>query len=248
MEKPREFSCKECLEGAGLPFEFTMAFQPIVDVKEKKIFSHEALVRGVNNESAYSILEKAKNNLYQFDQACRVKAIQLASKLKMDTHLNINFLPNAVYKPETCIRTTMEASRTFGFPYQKIILEVTENERVLDSQHLISIFKKYRELGLLTAMDDFGEGYSGLTLLSEFQPEYIKLDRKLISSIDTDSVKQKIVRNMQNMASDLGINLEAEGVETKEEYLCLVELGVRYMQGYYFCRPVWEGLGEVSFF
>ncbi|MCB1179770.1 MAG: EAL domain-containing protein [Leptospiraceae bacterium] len=225
-----------------------MAFQPIIDAHEKKIYSHEALVRGVNNESAWSIISQVKeDNLYQFDQACRVKAIELASRLNMDSYLNINFLPNAVYKPEACIRTTMEACKEYNFPNSKVILEVTEGEKVKDPVHMLNIFKKYRDIGLLTAIDDFGEGYSSLNLLAEFQPDFVKLDRKLISGIDSDEVKQKIVKAINQLSSDLGIKLEAEGVETKGEFSCLLSIGVRYYQGYYFCKPVFEGLGEVDF-
>ena len=96
----KKMNCSECMEGAGLDFAFTMAYQPIFDLDNKNIFAHEALVRGINNESAYSILSKVNDeNRYRFDQACRVKAIELASRLSMKTFLSINFLPNAIYNP-----------------------------------------------------------------------------------------------------------------------------------------------------
>ena len=88
----KKMNCSECMEGAGLDFGFTMAYQPIFDLDHKKVFAHEALVRGTNGESAYSILSKVNDeNRYRFDQACRVKAIELASRLKMDSLLSINF-------------------------------------------------------------------------------------------------------------------------------------------------------------
>jgi EAL domain-containing protein (putative c-di-GMP-specific phosphodiesterase class I) len=145
---PKKFSCSECREGAGLDFNFTMAFQPIVNTKTKSVFSQEALVRGLNQESAYSILSNvSEKNRYQFDQPCRVKAIELASRLKIDSYLNINFLPNAVYKPESCIRTTLEASKTYNFPLNRLIFELTEGEEVLDHAHVISIFEVYKKYG-----------------------------------------------------------------------------------------------------
>ncbi len=117
-----------------------MAFQPIIDSEKGIIFSQEALVRGKNQESAYEILSRITNeNRYQFDQACRVKAIELASKLKIDSYLNINFLPNAIYKPESCIRTTFEACQIFQFPSNRIIFEITQGERVHDLEHLTSV-------------------------------------------------------------------------------------------------------------
>jgi EAL domain-containing protein (putative c-di-GMP-specific phosphodiesterase class I) len=242
-----KFSCNECLKGLGFPSEFTMAFQPIVDVENKSIYSHEALVRGVNGEGAGWVLNQVTSEmLYKFDQACRVKAIELASKLKIDTYLNINFLPNAVYKPETCIRTTLEACEEYGFPIQKIIFEVTEHEKVYEYSHLVNIFKEYKKIGFKTAIDDFGEGYSGIGLLVEFQPDMIKIDRKIIDGISKSPVKKSIVNGILNIAKDLGILVEVEGIEEKEDYIFLKDLGVRLFQGFYFAKPVFEGIGKID--
>ncbi|RMZ62005.1 EAL domain-containing protein, partial [Vibrio anguillarum] len=116
--------CQQCSEKQSLPFDFTMAFQPIVNVADNTIFGYEALVRGLNNESAYSIIEQVSDdNRYRFDQLCRIKAIKLAAKLKLSGILSINFLPNAVYQPERCIRTTLEAAKQFGFPTERIMFE-----------------------------------------------------------------------------------------------------------------------------
>lgn len=105
------FSCARCSDESSLDFDFTMAFQPIVNCQSNQIFGYEALVRGLANESAYSIISKVNDdNRYLFDQLCRVKAIALAAKLKLDSMLSINFLPKAIYKPERCIRTTLEAA------------------------------------------------------------------------------------------------------------------------------------------
>lgn len=241
MEEVPKLSCQECLKGEGLPFSFSMAFQPIVDIQKQEIYSYEALVRGVNGEGASIILKQVTPDLiYRFDQACRVKAIQLASKLKIQTYLNINFLPNAIYKPETCIRTTFEACREYGFPSNRIIFEVTEHEKVYNKTHLLNIFREYRKMGFQTAIDDFGEGYAGLALLSEFQPDFIKIDRSLIQNVQEDSVKQSILKGISQIASELKMKLEAEGVETKEEYLFLKGMGFRYFQGYYFSKPLFE--------
>ncbi|MFN3492374.1 MAG: hypothetical protein ACK40V_09165 [Anaerolineales bacterium] len=115
-------SCAECAAGAGLGFDFSMAFQPIVDTTYRTIFSYEALVRGPNNEPAsWALSQVHERNRYRFDQACRVKAIKTASELGMQTFLNINFLPNAVYQPETCIRTTLKAAKEYRFAVEKII-------------------------------------------------------------------------------------------------------------------------------
>lgn len=238
-----KLSCKECLNGEGLPFSFSMAFQPIVDAEKQEIYSYEALVRGINGEGAFTILNQVTPELlYRFDQACRVKAIELAAKLRVPTYLNINFLPNAIYKPETCIRTTFEACKEYNFSSEKIIFEVTEQEKVSNRKHLVNIFQEYRKMRFQTAIDDFGEGYSGLALLAEFQPDFIKIDRSLIQEIQNYQAKQHILKGILQIARDLNIKVEAEGVETKAEYLFLREMGVRYFQGYYFAKPIFENI------
>ena len=114
--------CGQCRNTEALPFEFDHAFQPIVDVSMHSIYAHEALVRGTNGEGAFTILERVNDsNRYQFDQACRVKAIRGAAALGMKELLSINFLPNAVYRPEACIRTTLAAAQECDFPIERII-------------------------------------------------------------------------------------------------------------------------------
>src|SRR4051812_4257890 len=124
--------CEGCRDGAGFELPFTMAFQPIVDVQDRRIFAHEALVRGVGGEGAFSVLKAVEeSNRYAFDQQCRVKAIELATQLdlpKDGANLSINFMPNAVYEPRACIRLTLATAMRTGFPLNRIIFEFTEDE------------------------------------------------------------------------------------------------------------------------
>ena len=125
----RPLGCGECADGADLAFDLTMAFQPIVNTTTQQIFAHEALVRGLNNEPAAQIFAQVNDgNRYRFDQVCRTKAIKLACELAMPTLLNINFMPNAVYQPDLCIRTTLAAADRYGFPIERIVFEITESE------------------------------------------------------------------------------------------------------------------------
>ncbi|MCP5513119.1 MAG: EAL domain-containing protein [Leptospiraceae bacterium] len=242
-----KYSCKECLDGLDLGIPFSMAFQAIVNISEKNIYSFEALVRGENGESAGSILSRiTSKNIYKFDQSIRVRAIDFATRLDMKTFLNINFYPNAVYRPETCIRTTIEACEEYGFPIDKIIMEVTEVEKVKDYTHLKNIFQEYKRIGLHTAIDDFGEGYSNLNLLAEFQPELLKVDMNLIRDIDKNRVKRVILKAIADVCEQLDIKLIAEGIETKEEKNVLEDMGIKYMQGYFFAKPVFENLSKVE--
>ena len=251
MDKPadyQEFSCKRCIEGVDLGFDFTMAFQPIIRCSSKNIFGYEALVRGLNNESAFSVISRVNDhNRYRFDQLCRIKAIALAAKLNITAMVSINFLPNAVYRPERCIRTTLEAASEYRFPVEQIMFEFTEVEKVKDNQHIKTIVEYYQNLGFKTAIDDFGSGYSGLNLLADFQTDIAKLDMDLIRHIDQDPVRQVIVKNCLAMFRDLNIAPLAEGIETRAEMLFLRDLGVDLMQGYYFAKPGFESLPVVDF-
>lgn len=234
-------TCAICLDGAGLDFEFSMAFQPIVEASSRSIFAFEALVRGTSGESAGTILSRINaRNRYRFDQACRVKAIELAAREGLQQQLNINFLPNAVYQPESCIRATLEAARRFGFPHERICFEIVESERIDDHEHVIGIIQEYKRQGLITAIDDFGAGYAGLNLLAEFQPDILKLDMALTRDIDSDRRRQVIVKSILGAARDLEIRVIAEGIETEGEFGCLRDLGVDLYQGYLLARPAFE--------
>ncbi len=234
--EPAVAGCAGCR--AELDFDFTMAFQPILDVVEGEVYAQEALVRGLNGEGAGAILGRiTEANRFAFDQRCRVKAVELAARLGLPGRVSINFLPNAVYEPSHCLRTTLEAARRTGTPLDRIILEVTEGERVTDAQHLKRILVTYKRSGLLTAIDDFGAGYSGLNLLAEYQPDIIKLDMHLVRGIDLEAARRAIVAGIVGVCRALGITPIAEGIETEGEMRTLRELGIRHMQGYLFARP-----------
>jgi len=220
-----------------------MAFQPIVDLQQREIIAHEALVRTGEGGSAGEVFARIdETNRYAFDQTCRRVAIREACELGLETRLSINFLPNAVYEPANCIQATLAAARKYGLPLERIMLEVTESEQVGDHGHLKAIIDDYRGRGFLTAIDDFGAGYSGLNLLAEWQPDFIKLDMQLTRDIDSEPVRRRIVEGIVNLSGDLGITPIAEGVETLAELEILSGLGLRFFQGYLFARPAFRRL------
>jgi len=239
--------CRSCKDGAGLDFDFTMAFQPIIDLRDRSVVSYEALVRGTGGAGAAQVLQQVTDsNRYTFDQACRVKAIELATRLGVACRLNINFLPNAVYQPEACIRATLAAAERCGFPLHRIAFEVAEQENVVDKLHLKNIMRSYRRHGFGTAIDDFGAGYAGLHLLAEFQPDVIKIDMALLRGINADPVRQAIVRGIIAICAELRIDVVGEGVETAAELQTLQAMGVHLFQGYLFARPAMEALPSVD--
>lgn len=233
--------CALCIDAPPLDFEFSYAFQPIVNVHARRIFAHEGLVRGTGGEPAGSVLSRiTPANRYAFDQACRDKVIQTASRLQMPSHLSINFMPNAIYRPELCIRSTLRAARRHGFPVERIIFETVEGEQVSDGNWLAEILSEYRRIGFKTAIDDFGAGFAGLNLLADFQPDIVKLDMALIRAIDQSRPRRAIVAGVVAMCRQLDIEVIAEGIETADEARCLADLGIALMQGYWFARPQFE--------
>lgn len=238
--------CVGCRQ-PGEPIDISFAFQPIVDVQRRSVFAYEALVRGPNGESAGSVLSKVDEaNRYEFDQRCRTTAIAQAAALKLDAYLSINFMPNAVYRPEACIRTTLAAAAEFGFPLEHIIFETLEGEDIHDRAHLVNIFQAYKQFGFKTAIDDFGSGYSSLSLLADFQPDFIKLDMSLVRGIDSHRARQRIVSSVANLCNDLNVQIIAEGVETQGERDYFDSLGIALMQGYWFAKPAFRALPEVD--
>ena len=244
---PQEDACGGCTGADQLDIQFEYAYQPIVECATKSIYAYEALVRGPSGESAASVLAQVNDhNRYRFDQACRVKAVEGASRLGMTELLSINFLPNAVYRPEVCIRSTFAAARKYNFPIENIIFEVTEGERVQDRPHLVNIFREYHRFGFQTAIDDFGAGYAGLNLLAEYQPDLIKIDMDLVRDIDSNVPRQVIVKGIAAICRELNIRVLAEGIETRAERDFLLGIGITLMQGYWFAKPGFKQLARIA--
>ncbi|HEV7290754.1 MAG TPA: EAL domain-containing protein [Devosia sp.] len=236
--------CQGCRDAAPFPLAFTMAFQPIIDIEAKEIWGYEALVRGTEGQGAGTILAAVTEaNRYVFDQACRVKAVELAgAKLPVASkaRLSINFMPNAVYEPKACIRATLAAAASARFDPKRLMFEFTENERMTDVAHVANIVAEYKRMGFMTALDDFGAGYAGLGLLAKFQTDLIKIDMELIRGVETSAARQAVIAGIVGIARELGITILAEGIESEAELTTLKAAGIRLFQGYYFAKPMLE--------
>ena len=234
--------CKACRSAVPIA-PFSMAFQPVIDLQEQRIDAYEALVRSPSGGGAAEVLGKiTPETVYAFDQACRVKAIELAAELGVDRQLNINFLPNAVYQPRACIRTTLDAAARTGFRPDRLTFEIVETESIADTTHLRNIITEYRRQGFKVALDDFGTGYSGLARLAELKPDIVKLDRALVKDCDADPVRLAIVAGMIRLGGEIGIKVVVEGVERIEEVEALQSVGARFIQGFYFAKPSFEAI------
>jgi EAL domain-containing protein (putative c-di-GMP-specific phosphodiesterase class I) len=227
---------------------FTFAFQPIVDITTQRVSSYEALIRGAAQEPAYQVLQQvSESRKHRFDQEARKGAIGLAAQLGIDCRLNLNFLPLSLYTTPGTIAATLEEAARHNLPLDRLMLEVIEREVIGDQVRFADIINQYRGLGVGVAIDDFGAGYAGLSLLANFQPDQIKLDMDLIRGIDRHGPRQAIVRALIQACSDLGIEVISEGVETVAEYEWLAGAGVQLFQGYLFAKPGFESFPSISF-
>jgi EAL domain-containing protein (putative c-di-GMP-specific phosphodiesterase class I) len=249
IEKARKAapSCDGCRRGTGLDFQLAMAFQPILDAdRGGRVMAQEALVRGPDGQGAGWVIDQVSpEGLYAFDQACRVAAIEEASRLRLaetGAQLAINFLPNAVYNPIACIQATLGAAQRTGFPPSRLIFEVSERERVQDPSHLLRIFQAYREMGFTLAIDDFGAGHAGLELLADLPVDLVKLDMALVRGCDTHRRRQVILASIVAACRELGVQVIAEGIETEEECATLRGMGIGLFQGYLFACPGFRSL------
>ena len=223
--------------------DFSFAFQPIVDTHARAVYSHEALVRGLNNEPAYQVINRySADRMAAFDAACRARAIEVAARIGVHTYLNLNFLPNAALNAIVGLDSTIEAANRHSFPLERIIVEATEGEAIGDHANFAKIVNEYRRAGMRFAIDDFGAGYSGLNLLAEFQPDIVKLDMGLVRNIQSHGPRQAIVRAIAQVCVDLGIDFVVEGVETADEFSWFTDLGVNLYQGYLFAKPMFEAM------
>ena len=244
-------ACTACRDGHEIPFPFSMAFQPVVDIETRSVYAYEALCRGPENQTAFSVLSQVTpENRYAFDQQCRVQAITLASRLGLahtGAKLSINFMPGAVYSPAACIQLTLRTAEACSFPLDRLIFEVTEDEEIADRDHLNAIVKEYQRHGFQIALDDFGAGYSGMQRLAEVKADVLKLDREMVRDIDTRPAAAQVVLQLRDLAAGLNMLVVAEGIETVAEYRRLRDCGISHMQGYLFARPAFEMLPEAVF-
>ena len=238
-----------CACAQAVPMDLKFAFQPIVDVRNRSVFAQEALVRGADGQSAGEVLSAVdKTNIHAFDRKCRIGAVKAAARLLADRSemLSLNTMPNSVYDPETCLRTTIAAANAAGFPITRIMFEMTEHEAIEDLDHFTQIVESYKDMGFITAIDDFGAGSSGLNLFASVVPDIVKLDIKLIAGLHKSRVQKMIVGNIVDLCKQLGIRVIGEGVEEAAEVEALKEMGVYLFQGYFFARPTFDSVMQDS--
>lgn len=222
---------------------FSFAFQPIVHAPSGGVIAYEALVRGAGNEPAAQVLQQVRpRDRYCFDERSRGVAIELAASLGLDCALHINLLPRGLGARCTRPGPMLAAAARAGIAPDRLVLEIVESEAIRDHSSFLRAVDGFRAAGLRVAIDDFGAGYAGLTLLAELQPDIIKLDMELVRGIDRRGPRQAIVRGIVRTCLDLGIDLVAEGIETPGELAWCRAEGLELFQGNLIAEPAFEQL------
>ena len=217
-------------------------YQPIVSFQDGLIWGYEALSRitlpdcYLNIEQLFELAVKTRK-LWELEKLCRTQALKGARTKPAGMRLFLNVDPNTVYDPGFIAGFTREKLLKLKLNPDDIIFEITEKNAVSSLSVFTEALGHYQQQGFQIAIDDFGSGYSGLARACVFSPNYLKIDMSIVRGIDRDRRKRSVVLGIVKFCREAGIQIIAEGIETREELSVLIDLGVDYGQGYFLARP-----------
>ncbi len=217
-------------------------FQPIISLKDGSILGFEALSRGpkntdLENPGILFDLARVYGKLWELEFLCRIKALEKASKNNHNFNIFINVDPDIINDEKFKKGFTKEFLEKFEINPENIIFEITEKNSVADIQSFKKLIDHYKDQGYKIAIDDTGSGYSGLKLITDIHPHFIKLDMNLIRNVDKDGVKYSLIKTLYEFCLVTNIKVIAEGIETENEMNALIDIGIDYGQGYLIQRP-----------
>lgn len=217
-------------------------YQPIVSLFDGSVIGYEALSRGSSDSYLNSpdrLFEAARihSRSWELELLCRVKALKRADNLPEDAFLFINVDPHIFRDEKFKKGLTKEFLSEHNMSAESIIFEITEKTSIEDYKSFKEALSNYVEQGYKIAIDDMGSGYSGLKMLTETKPHFVKIDMDLIRNINQDTFKQALIECFVRLSEVVNMKLIAEGIETEEELITLINLGVYAGQGYFINRP-----------
>ncbi len=227
--------------------ELMYKFQPIVSAKDGSIYAYESLMRtkpevGLSPREILKYAEMS-DKLYDIEYYTFYNTLKIFSENQNtfgDKKVFINSIPSITLKDNDL----KQLHEKFGKVTMNAVVEILEDSE--DTEESLAAFGKIQELfDCQIAIDDYGSGYSNESKLLHNNPNYIKIDINLISSIESDRKKQLLVSNIIQFARKYGILVLGEGVETKEELQTLIELGVDLIQGFYIAKPDSNIIAEI---
>ena len=210
---------------------FHPVFQPIVDLRDGANAGYEALTRfddGTSPELRFAEATRLGRSA-ELELATLARAIESARRLPGDSYVSLNVTPGLL-RPGPGLQPLLESASC------QVVLEITEREAIDDYDVVRSALSGF-EPTVQLSIDDAGAGFASLRHVVMLQPDFVKLDRTWVSGIHLEPTKQAMVAGLVHFADATGCILVAEGIEADEESDMLVDLGVRYGQGYLLGRP-----------
>ena len=227
--------------------QFKVYYQPIIEIETEKVVGFEALLRWMHPDFGLLCPEKfisvAENSGFIFSLGEFVLDSAIASVKRLQKefqrrfYIAINFSLKQ-FLDESLLDVINNYLHIHSFNSSDLILEITERTAMQEPEKTKQILRKIRERGIRIAIDDFGTAYSSLEYLIEFEVDKIKIDKKFILPMLSNSKAMTIVKMTIGLCRALDIVSVAEGVETQEHLIKLKNLGCREAQGYYFSPPM----------
>ncbi|MDC9724798.1 MAG: EAL domain-containing protein [Gammaproteobacteria bacterium] len=223
--------------------QFELYYQPIMDLKTGKTHKAEALIRwhhperGMVSPADFIPLAEDSGLIIEignwvFQQA--VQQIKSCQRFADDFQISINKSP-VQFREDSDWIATMEQE---GISGNNLVIEITEGVLMENREQVEEQLLNFRDEGIQVAIDDFGTGYSSLSYLNKFDIDYLKIDQSFTRNLSSNSSEMALSEAIIVMAHKLGLNVIAEGVETKEQCDLLTEAGCDYIQGYVFSEPL----------
>ena len=131
-----------------------------------------------------------------------------------------------------------QALQDTGLNPKNLTLEVTESLAINDMERMIGILERIKALGVKIALDDFGTGYSSLNHIREIPFDVIKVDQSFVRDLAEDAYSQSFIKMVAELAETIGVSICVEGIETEAQYQVLRDMKVKYIQGYFFDKPM----------
>jgi len=222
--------------------EFELFYQPIVNVKSRRMVGCEALVRWHHPERGLVLpgefipLAEETGLIVPLGEWVLRLACAEAALWPRTMRIAINLSP-AQFKSRNLVQTVISALASSGLAAGRLELEITELVLLQQSDDAIVTLHRLRELGIRFAMDDFGTGYSSLGYLRKFPFDKIKIDQSFVRDLSTKEDSVAIIRAVVGLSRSLGITTTAEGVETMAQFTRLAAEGCDEVQGFLFARP-----------
>jgi len=216
-------------------------FQPVVDASTGEVFGYEALMRPREINGIRLTPLETINIAREQNMTDRIEYLTVSNLLGFlsaniglfqGKRLFINTIPNCFISDDEYNKLFDKYSSVF----EKLIIEITEGSQITP-ESIEMMRNRYSSKHALFALDDYGSGYANESTLLSIQPDFIKIDRSIVSNIENDSQKRHLVSNMISFAKSHGIKTLSEGIETRGELETVITLGIDYIQGYYTGRP-----------